>query len=130
MAELTLGQCAKLTGKGKTTLSRAIANGRLSATRRSDGSYLVEVSELGRVYKLKNATPSATPVVHHATPSGAPDATGGVAPRLRELEAQIEGLKALNEELRQARDDWKGQATRLALADHRDRRPWWRRLAG
>ena len=36
---LTLGQAARLTGTSKTALTRAIKAGRLSATRRDDGSY-------------------------------------------------------------------------------------------
>jgi excisionase family DNA binding protein len=44
--ELTLGQAAKVTGLGKTTLTRAIKRGHLSATRREDGSYAIDPSEL------------------------------------------------------------------------------------
>jgi excisionase family DNA binding protein len=46
---LSLGAAAKLTGLGKTTLARSIKAGRLSATRRDDGSYQIDPSELHRV---------------------------------------------------------------------------------
>ena len=39
---LTLGQAAKLAGTSKTTLTRAIRAGRLSATRRDDGGYAID----------------------------------------------------------------------------------------
>ena len=50
VARLSLGQAAKQVGKSKTTLTRAINAGRLSAERQEDGSYLIDVAELGRVY--------------------------------------------------------------------------------
>src|SRR5467141_3154006 len=31
---------------------------------------------------------------------------------------------------RRDRDAWRDQAQRLAIADQRERRPWWKRLAG
>jgi hypothetical protein len=34
------------------------------------------------------------------------------------------------EDMRQDRDHWRVHAGRLALADARAQRPWWRRLAG
>jgi hypothetical protein len=140
---LTLGQAARLTGLGKTTLTRAIKAGRLSASRREDGSYEIDPAELSRVYSIRTETPEtaaqSSHVVHHATPSGDPDVTM----RLAALEAEIAGLKDLIEEVKRSRDkaeaacdQWRGQAERLALRPPtpepmaEERRPWWRRLAG
>lgn len=50
---LSLGQAAKLAGVGKTTISRAIASGRLSATRKDDGGYDIDPAELSRVYDVR-----------------------------------------------------------------------------
>ncbi len=127
MPQLTLGQAARLVGVGKTTLTRAIKGGRISATRRADGSYLIDPAELTRVYSVKPETleTPSQPVsaVHHATPTVIPDVTA----RLAALEAEVGGLKALLDEVKQARDDWKDQAARLALsgpvAD--PSRSWW-----
>ena len=47
---LSLGQAARLTGLGKTTLARAIRAGRLSATRTETGGYSIEPCELARVF--------------------------------------------------------------------------------
>ena len=44
MAMVTLGEAARLTGLGKTTLARAIKAGRLSATRTDLGSYQIDPS--------------------------------------------------------------------------------------
>ncbi len=50
MAKLTLAQAAALVGKSKSTLSRSIKAGKLSAVRGSDGTFTVDHSELIRVY--------------------------------------------------------------------------------
>ena len=53
--------------------------------------------------------------------------------RLAVAEAERRGLKDMVAELRQSRDDWKGQAERATLAlTGPVRRPWWKplRLAG
>ena len=93
MAELTLGQAARLCGRGKTTLTRAIRSGRLSASRRDDGGYLINVAELERVFPL--VTVAATgDVAHHATP----DATAAI------FEAQIAGLREVGDLLRRQLD--------------------------
>src|SRR5215213_11959580 len=42
---------------GKTTLTHAIKAGRLSASRREDGSYEIDPAELTRVYSIRTETP-------------------------------------------------------------------------
>ena len=44
----TLGEAAKAAGFSKTTLSRAVKNGKLSAKRLDDGSYSIDAAELER----------------------------------------------------------------------------------
>jgi hypothetical protein len=160
MPMLTLGQAARLAGVGKTTLTRAIKAGRLSATRREDGGYSIDPSELARVYEIRLETHETgigdRPAVHRATPDTRPQDSGGdpdVTARLAALEAELAGLKALlgevrdsREELRRDRDEWREQSARLALmrpaeaptpvgapvtvSAETPRRSWWRRLAG
>jgi len=55
MAELTLSQAVQLIGKSKSTLSRAIKNGRLSARRNGDGTFSIDPAELLRAFP--NETP-------------------------------------------------------------------------
>lgn len=130
---LTLGQAAKLAGKGKTTLTRAIQAGRLSATRREDGSYQIDPAELCRVYSVRIETPETVTrdrhAVHHATPGETPHATPSrdpdTAARMAELETELRMLRELltevresRDELRADRDDWRARAERL-LTDQR-----------
>jgi excisionase family DNA binding protein len=128
--ELTLGQAAKVTGLGKTTLTRAIKRGRLSATRREDGSYAIDPSELARVYKVTPETvetvSSTGYTAHRATPDGEARATlrdpdvhtllAVAQAELRHLSERLDEVKASQEDLRRERDDWREQAQRLALA--------------
>ena len=73
MATVTLGQAARLTGLGKTTITRAIRAGKLSATRREDGSYEIDPSELSRVYSVHPETPATVTqsglMAHQVTPA-------------------------------------------------------------
>jgi hypothetical protein len=52
MSTLTLGQASKLVGKSKPTISKAIADGKLSG-QKINGVYEIEKSELLRVYEEK-----------------------------------------------------------------------------
>lgn len=50
---LSLSAAAKQVGKSKTTLTRAVKSGKLSATRHDDGSYSIDPAELARVYPVR-----------------------------------------------------------------------------
>jgi DNA-binding transcriptional MerR regulator len=53
----SISQAAKETGLSKSTISRAIKAGRVSALRQDDGAYLIEPAELFRVYPRRVAQP-------------------------------------------------------------------------
>ena len=57
--EYTLSKAAKETGKGKSTIHRAIKSGKLSAHRHDDGSYTIDAAELYRAFP-KNPTEPAS----------------------------------------------------------------------
>ena len=143
---LTLGQAARLANTSKTTLTRAIKGGRLSATRRDDGGYEIDPAELSRVFTVTPETLATGSgygdVVHRATLERDPGATPTIVTldaetvmRLAVAEAELTGLKALLAEVKASRDEmradwdeWKGKAERLLAAPPSP--PWWRRLAG
>ena len=59
----TVGTAAKAVGKSKSTISKAIQKGRISAARKSDGSYEIQPVELFRVYpKVEPGQPAAKAV--------------------------------------------------------------------
>ena len=114
---LTLGQAARIAGVGKTTLTRAIKSGRMSATKRDDGVYQIDPAELSRVYDIKvgtRETVAATGgVVHQATPPGHPDDVLKLAAAEGELvgaREMINHLKTQIDDLRSDRDGWRQQS--------------------
>ena len=127
---LTLGQAARLTGTSKTTLTRAIRAGRLSATRRNDGVYSIDPAELARAYAVKVETPAtgATTVatVHQATSERDGGDTVALQVEIEGLRAQLDLMREHAAELRQQRDGWQNaaEASQRLLADHRPRRGW------
>lgn len=59
----SVSRAARETGLSKSTISRAIKAGRISAAKQYDGSYLIEPVELFRVYPRNIAQPP--PDAHH-----------------------------------------------------------------
>lgn len=122
---MTLGEAAKQAGISKSTLSRAIKSGKISASRGEDGSYSIDPAELFRVYPPQHATHSGNvPMTRDATPTATPATPGEISA----LKAEIEGLKAQlalmrehAEDLKTQRDSWQKQAevAQRLLADHR-----------
>src|SRR3954451_1983602 len=79
MAAYTLAQAITATGRSRSALIRAIRSGKLSASRDAIGAYLVDVSELARVYPGKAS--SSPPGTLIDTPGGA-DRRGDLVARL------------------------------------------------
>lgn len=143
MAGLSLREAAQQAGTSKSTILRAIQNGRLSAARTDDGGYSIDPAELFRVYPAKGSTVPPQRSTDHgvgqdappsATPAN-PDATD-LRIRTAALEAELSALKTIleaekrrAEELREDRDRWHAQAERLALPAPTPapiaHRPWW-----
>lgn len=120
---LSMGQAATEAGVSKSTLSRAIKSGRLSAVRNDQGGFSIDPAELFRVYPRNPTTRSGNGnMAHHATGMETAAATA--------LQAEIDGLKAQlalmrerADELKEDRDTWRHQAEAMRLlVDQRPRR--------
>jgi hypothetical protein len=83
---INLNQAARLTGKSKNTLLRAITSGKLTERRNENSTYAFDEEELVRVF---------------------PPTKGS---------AEVETLKAALDDMRKERDAWKAVAERLAEA--------------
>ena len=110
MAELSLSQAAKLTGKSKSTINRAIKTGKLSATRHDDGSYSIDPAELSRAF---NVEPPHSSKRSDAQPDGT-----RLLERIEALEAMLTREREISADLKEDRDKWRQQASGL-LADLR-----------
>lgn len=118
----TLGTASKATGKSKSTLSRDIKNGKISAVRQDDGSYRIDPAELHRVYPPVSfgvagngsIERSATGFDTHGNPTFQREAEV-----LREVhDRERRQLERTIDDLRADRDHWRQQATAL-LTDQR-----------
>lgn len=91
---LSLTKAAEATGKSKSTIGRAIKDGRLSAQRGKDGAYEIDPSELSRAFPgTHTGTPSTEPMPE-------PHGTGREV-----LEVKVEMLEAQIDRDREAMED-------------------------
>ena len=119
----TLGTAAKATGKTKTTIQRAIANGKISAERLSGGGYSIDPSELHRAFPpLSGDTISRNPELDTTRPQ---DETPTLRIKIEALEVMLAREREALDEVRADRDAWKQQATALLAAPIK-RSGWWR----
>lgn len=104
--KLSANEAAKRTGKSVPTITRAIKSGKISAEKTGSGGYLIDPSELFRVYKPLHDTPNVTPKeLGDETPA-----------KMHFLEEKIRLLETSLAELKSDRDEWREQAKRLALS--------------
>jgi len=128
---LTMGQAAKQAGVSKATLSRAIKSGKVSAKKNGKGGWDIDPAELHRVFPATPATGGGNSAMkQNATPAATPAATVETA----RLEAEVAGLRAHLELMREQVDDLKGQrdgwqsqaeAAQRLIADTRPLRRGW-----
>ena len=102
---LTLGAAAKQYGISKSTLSRALRDGKLTGQRSTEtGSYRIEVSELERwrdATSVARATAETVPVVQQATH------VATALERVASLESEVAGLRELVRVHSAASDHWR-----------------------
>ena len=120
--QVGLTEAAELTGKNPSTLTRAVNNGKLSATQAPDGTRMFMVAELERwAGKLKVPGEERTdaPEVHRTELHDALEEAR--AAQIDSYRERIRLLEDVLEETRKERDRWQeqaGQITRL-LTDQR-----------
>lgn len=116
MPELSLSQAAKLAGKSKSTINRAIKTGKISASRHEDGSYSIDPAELSRAFDVE-------PLEGAKRRNVEPDETR-LLERIVALEAMLSREREISSDLKEDRDRWRQQATAL-LNDQRVGTRWW-----
>ena len=125
----TLGTAARHVGKSKPTISKAIKDGKLSATK-VNGVYQIDPSELSRVY------PNTPPTGALASPQRAISTSVPLAiseQRNAHLEATVEELKARLDDMKAERDQALQDAREdrnkvMALLEDQRPRSFWSRV--
>lgn len=120
--QVGLTEAAELTGKNPSTITRAVNNGKLSATQAPDGSRMFMIAELerwaGRLRTPGEERTDAPEVQRTELHDALEDARAAQIEGYRE---QIRLLEGVLDETRKDRDRWQeqaGQITRL-LSDQR-----------
>ena len=113
MAEkVSASQAAKMVGKSVPTITRAIKSGKLSGEPNPNGGWLIDPSELSRVWNVTPVTGNAHPTkLGHETPHE----TSVLQVKLDAKQERISDLERQIEDLREQRDKWQSQAERLLL---------------
>ena len=125
--------------ENKTTIQRAIKNGKISATKGDIGSYEIEPSELHRVFPPVTAQRDAQPPQSNDTQQGTFSSINSNLARVLELEKELavaheraNGLGAQKDQmedtiidLRKRLDSSEGRVTALLADDRPKRRRWW-----
>ena len=127
----SIGQAARAVGKAKSTISRDIKAGKISATRNPDGSVSIDPAELHRVYPATPATGAGNGHWNDSQPrwNGAGTALERENAVLRE---RLVDKEDVIEDLRRRLDAEAEERRKLTmvLTDRRPRKRWWHRLFG
>ncbi len=112
--KVSASQAAKMVGKSIPTITRAIKKGKISAKPNPDGGWLIDPSELTRVWDVTPLASDATPPKLGRVTS---NETGLLRVKLDAKEERITDLENQIADLRSERDDWKDQAKTLLIAN-------------
>ncbi len=112
-------EAAKLTGKQRQTIHKAIKEGRISAIRSEAGEWRIDPAELFRVYPpLSTVNDNQSAQVD----TGLQRVDSGLQREVELLRERIREKDDIISDLREDRDHWRQQATAL-LTDQRPKPP-------
>ena len=107
----TAGTAAKAVGKTKSTITKAIASGKLSAIKNDNGAWEIDASELYRVYP---PTPLETVKIEQ---NDTLKETDGNSKEIEALERLLKAAEEQIDDLKADRDEWRKQANQLRLTN-------------
>jgi ATPase subunit of ABC transporter with duplicated ATPase domains len=92
----TLGQAAKATGKGKSTILKAIKSGRISGRKNDTGDWEIDPAELHRIYSVVPVNSSRE---QQGVRQETPEDTGEVIELRVKLDAAEQRMRDSNEQV-------------------------------
>ena len=108
-----LGTASRATGKSKSTILRAIRNGKISAEKDVHGQWIIEPGELHRVYPEKLREPVASSANEALGNNGLLLDIALLNEQLASARKEIEHLEGMNSHLKSEIEDLKGQREQL-----------------
>lgn len=134
MAKVGIQRATELTGKSKSTIQRAMKNGKVSYDV-DNGRKLIDVSELERVYGLESPTSSQTEA--EATPSFEAELQKAkhalevdrLEMTIKTLQAQLDAANDQIDDLKAQRDQWQKQAQQVLLTSQHSQKQADERIA-
>jgi hypothetical protein len=119
MAKVGAQRAAELTGRSKSTVQRAMKNGKLSYEVDNNGRRVIDVAELDRAFGLmpqeSDRRESASNVEAELEKASQMLEAERMKMRIRMLEEQLEATKDVMEDLKEQRDQWQKQAQQVLL---------------
>ena len=118
MAKVGAQRAAELTGRSKSTIQRAMNNGKLSYEMDANDRRVIDVSELERAFGLlQSSAPanSGTTVEQELQKASSMLETERLKMRVTLLEHQLEAAEQQISDLKEQRDSWQKQAQQVLL---------------
>jgi len=107
----TAGTATKAVGKTKSTITKAIASGKISAIKNDSGAWEIDVAELHRVYPP--ASTETVEIERYDTPVE----NAGNSKEIDALERLLKAAETQLEDVKADRDEWRKQANQLLLTN-------------
>jgi hypothetical protein len=118
---LTLGQAAREAGVAKSTISKALASGKLSYREKNSEGYKIDPAELFRVYPKSSKTDADELLSNDWRQD---EANGETLPYSAKMEIQLAGLKSLIAEKDRRISDLEADRAQLRVDRHRLTENW------
>ena len=115
MAKVGAQRAADLTGRSKSTIQRAMKNGKLSYEVDHNGRRVIDVSELDRAFGLQKETSPQAAAEQELEKASSLLEMERIKMRVKMLEDQLENANAQIDDLKGQRDQWQKQASQLMI---------------
>lgn len=118
MAKVGAQRAAELTGKSKSTIQRAMNSGKLSFEKNANGTKVIDVSELERVFGLapqQDETKVSASVEVELKRAAEMIESERNKMRVKMLEEQVNSLETQLSDMKGQRDQWQKQAQQVLL---------------
>ncbi len=115
MAKVGAQRAAVLSGKSKSTIQRAMNSGKLSFQLDQNGRRVIDVSEVERVFGIKQKNESPSPAPEKTETVSAAVEKERMAMEIKMLKQQVDTATDIIDDLKDQRDKWEKQASQVLI---------------